>query len=332
MLGQPGVDAVVCSVADHWHAPVILDSLKAGKHVYVIPPLCRYLPEAFDIWDACVRSKRILQLGVFACSDRKWQTAGDLIKAGRIGQVVMLQGSYMRNNPRGEWNYSIQPWATRADVNQAMWERPGKSASEAFDPERYFRWYKYYRYSSGLLSGLLSKKVNPYLMAMGTPEFPKRVAAIGTKPVHSDVHTLGAGERDCPEIIQVLAEFPSGATMSLTSSSVNERGTQEMIRGHQASLILAGDNVELRPEPAFASEIQPERFGPFHWETLENHFTNWIESIRGNQRPNCGIELAVRGQVLLSMAEMSHRLNTVCLFNEATRKVTDAFGKEVVLL
>jgi len=29
----------------------------------------------------------------------------------------MCQGSYMRNTPKGEWNYAIQPWATPADIN-----------------------------------------------------------------------------------------------------------------------------------------------------------------------------------------------------------------------
>jgi hypothetical protein len=40
--------------------------------------------------------------------------------------------------------------------------------------------------------------------------------------------------RDVPEIVQLIAEFPSGMVMHITSSTVNEQGTQEMIRGHKA--------------------------------------------------------------------------------------------------
>jgi predicted dehydrogenase len=332
LLDDRSIDAIFCSVEDCWHARVILDSLEAGKHVYVLPPLCRYLPEAFAIWDASVRANKIVQVGVYACSSPKWQTAAEVVRQGRLGPVVMVEAYYMRNTPRGEWNYIIPPCVTRDDVDESVWNQPGTVAPPSFDPERFFRWRKYYRFSSGLLSALLPHSVYPCLMAFNPSEFPRRVAAMGTKPVHSDSRTPGAGERDCPELIQVIAEFPSGATMCLTSSSVNAQGVWQTIRGHKASLADRGNKLELIPEPAFAPEIQSEIFGPFAWETSEKHFTNWLESIRGNEQPTCGIDLAVRAQVLLSMAEMSDRLNTVCLFDAATRTATDAFGKKLSLV
>ena len=58
-------------------------------------------------------------------------------------------------------------------------------------------------------------------------------------------------------------------------------------------------------------------------------FTNWIESIRGNQKPNCGLELAVRVQTLISLAEISERKSVTCCFDAATRTVHDGFGDEI---
>ena len=37
----------------------------------------------------------------------------------------------------------------------------------------------------------------------------------------------------------------------------------------------------------------------------------------------------VRAQTVISLAEMSQRLNMTCLFDEKTRKITDGSGKEV---
>jgi hypothetical protein len=34
LLERKDLDAVFCSTVDHWHAPVSIDSLNAGKHVY----------------------------------------------------------------------------------------------------------------------------------------------------------------------------------------------------------------------------------------------------------------------------------------------------------
>jgi len=60
-----------------------------------------------------------------------------------------------------------------------------------------------------------------------------------------------------------------------------------------------------------------------------SHEKNWFDSIRANKQPNCGIDLAVKVQTVISLAEMSDRLNVMCLFNEKTRKITDGSGKEL---
>jgi len=333
LLEDKSIDAIVCATVDHWHAPVTIDSLNAGKHVYVEKPMCRYLPEAFAIYDAVKSSKKVLQVGSQGCSDQKWHAAAKLIKDGKIGAVVMSQGSYMRNTPKGEWNYNIQSWATKDDVNWQMWLGPKiKTRKPDFDPDDYFRWRKYYRYCAGLLGDLFPHKLHPYMLATGNPQFPLRVAAIGTRKVMTDKMTPGTPMRDVPEIIQLIAEFPDGMVMHITSSTVNEQGTQEMIRGQKGSLYMAGNRVELKPEKPFSEEIDPETVGPFPAESIPAHHQNWFDSIRSNKEPNCGIELAVRVQTVVCLGEMSDRLSTMCLFDEKTRKVTDGNGKELPII
>jgi predicted dehydrogenase len=333
LLAEKNIDAVVCATVDHWHARVSIDAMKAGKNVYVEKPMCRYLPEAFEIWDTVKATGKVFQVGSQGTSDLKWHKAAEVIKAGKIGAVVMSQGSYMRNTPKGEWNYNIMPWASKDDINWKLWVGEQIKAKKAdFDPDDYFRWRKYYRYCAGLLGDLFPHKLHPYMLATGNPEFPTRVAAIGTRKVETDKKSPGTPMRDVPEIIQLIAEFPSGMVMHITSSSVNEQGTQEMIRGQKGSLYLSGNKVEMKPEKPFTEEIDPESFGPFPAESIPAHHKNWLGAIRGQNKANCDIELAVRVQAVVALGEMADRLSTMCLFDEKTRKVTDGSGKELPLV
>jgi len=329
LLERKDIDAVVCSTVDHWHTRVSIDSMNAGKHIYVEKPMCRYITEAFDIYDTCKKTGKILQVGSQGCSDMKWHKAAEWIKAGKIGPVVMAQGSYMRNNNKGEWNYAIQSWCTAQDLNWKMWLGDQIKKKKDFSADDYFRWRKYYQYCAGLLGDLFPHKLYPYVLATGNPEFPLRVAAVGSKKVLTDKLTPDTPIRDCPEIIQMIAEFPSGMVMHITSSSVNEIGTQEMIRGHKATLTMAANRVELKPERPFSEDIDPETSETFPPESIPAHHKNWFDSIRANKPPNAGIELAVRVQTIISLAEMSERLSEMCLFDWQTRKITNGSGKEL---
>jgi predicted dehydrogenase len=121
LLDQKDIDAVVCATVDHWHATVSIAALKAGKHIYVEKPMSRYLGEAFDVYDTVKSTGKVFQVGSQGCSDMKWHKAAEWIQAGKIGPVVMSQGSYMRNTPAGEWNqYKIQAWCTPEDINWMM--------------------------------------------------------------------------------------------------------------------------------------------------------------------------------------------------------------------
>ncbi len=330
LLARKDIDAIFCATVDHWHGRVSIDAMNAGKHVYVEKPMTRYLGEAFEVYDTVKKTGKVFQVGSQGCSDMKWHQAAEWVKGGKIGPVVMSQGSYMRNTVKGEWNYTIQDWAKANDINWNAWLGPDvKARKKEFSADDYFRWRKYYPYCGGLLSDLFPHKVHPYMLATGNPEFPLRVAAVGSKKIHTDKNSPGTPERDVPEIVQLIAEFPSGMVMHITTSSVNEQGTQEMIRGHKASLYMAGNKVELKPEKPYSEDIDPEVSQQFPVESIPAHQKNFFDSIRASKLPNCNIELAIRVQTVLSLGEMSERLNMMCLFDEKTRTIKSGDGSVV---
>ena len=333
LLERKDVDAVVCATHDVWHANIACDAMEAGKHVYCEKPMTRYLGEAFRVHDVVKKTGMIFQVGSQGCSAGGWHKAAELIKGGKIGQLVWSQGYYCRNNPKGEWNYAIEQESTAANIDWETWEGQVKAKSP-FSADRFHRWRKYYPYCGGLLGDLVPHRLHPLMLASGNPEFPNRVVSIGSKNVHSDKNTPGTPERDVPEHVQLTAEFPSGYMLTVTCSTVNAKSPGFVIYGHKATLNMAdqGQRLELLPERDFTEDIDPLTITGLQPEDIRVHEKNWFDCIRANKQPNAGIDLAIRVQTVISLAEMSERLKLVCLFDEKTRKITDGFGKEVPAL
>jgi hypothetical protein len=112
---------------------------------------------------------------------------------------------------------------------------------------------------------------------------------------------------------------------------VNSRSPGFAIYGHKATMNIgdSGNVIELVPERPFTEEIEGEKFAGMQAEDIRMHEKNWFDCIRSGKEPNAGIELAIRVQTVISLAEMADRLNMTCLFNEKTRKITTGDGKEV---
>lgn len=340
LLERKDIDAVLCATHDPMHTRISIDAMEAGKHVYCEKPITRYLHEAFQIYDAVKRTGKVFQVGSQGCSAMAWHKAAELIRGGKIGTLVWSQGYYCRNNPAGEWNYKIDPESSPETIDWNKWLGP--VSKRPFSADSFRRWRKYYPYCAGLLGDLVPHRLHPLMLATGNPEFPKRVVSIGTKNVHTDKNTPDTPERDVPEHVQLTAEFPSGLMLTVTCSTVNSKSPGFVIYGHEASLEIAdqGNAIQMVPERAFADKFEglseTERkdlsIDPvkgLQAEDVRTHEKNWFDCIRSGKTPNANIELAVRVQTVISLAEMSERLKIACLFDETTRKITTEAGKEV---
>ncbi len=321
LLERKDIDAVVVATVDQWHCEVACDALEAGKHVYGEKPFARYLDEGFRIYDTVKRTGKVFVVGSQFCGDRKYHQAAEWIRAGKLGPLVWAQGSYCRNNPKNsEWTYPVDPGANEGNLDWKRWL--GRTPKMPFTPERYFSWHKYYAYNSGILGNLLSHTFLPLLLATGASEFPRRVACTGTRKVSMD--------REIPDTTHLLAEMPSGLTLCVVGSTVNEIGLAEMIRGRQATLYFASgqDQVALKPERPFAEEIEPLDFrGAKTSGDLALLEKNFFDCIRTGATPFANVDLAIRAHSILCLAEMSERLGLMLFFDGEARKITTGEGK-----
>ncbi|MDB6067888.1 MAG: hypothetical protein JWR26_4096 [Pedosphaera sp.] len=330
LLERKDIDAIVVATHDVWHAPITIDAMEAGKHVYSEKPMTRYLDEAFRVHDTAKRTKSVFQVGSQGCSAVGWQKCAELISGGKIGTLVWGQGYYCRNSIGGEWNYSIDTESSPTTIDWARWQGSVKK-KVPFNADYFHRWRKYYPYCAGLLGDLVPHRLHPLVLASGNPEFPVRVSCQGTKNVHADKNTPETPERDVPEHIQLIAEFPSGYMLTITCSTVNAKSPGFALYGHKATMNIgsSGERIELVPEREFSEDVDPLTLDGLQPEDIRVHEKNWFDCIRSGKAPNANIDLAVRVQTVISLAEMSNRMNMTCLFDEKTRKITGGDGKEV---
>jgi len=246
---QKDIDAVVVATPDHWHGRIGFDTLMAGKHLYIEKPFTRQLDEAFRIYDAAKETGLHVQVGSHGCSDTKYLHARELVKKGTLGQMLWAQGSYCRNNPNGEWNYTIEPELTPQTIDWKTWLGP--APKREFSPERYFRWRKYWDYGTGIIGDLWPHRLHPLMLAMNLNEFPKSVSCIGSDMCHADSRRAADGKpngapRDVPDTTMMMVEFPSGISIMLAGSTVNERGFEDVIRGAKANLVRGATGCKWR--------------------------------------------------------------------------------------
>ncbi len=323
LLERNDIDAIVVATVDNWHAAVAIDAMNAGKHVYGEKPLARYLGEGFEIYDTVKRTGKVFQMGSQYCADPMFHKAAEWIKAGKIGPLVWAQGSYCRNHPKNsEWTYTADPDANPGNLDWERWQ--GRARKVPWDANRYFSWHKYYDYNSGILGNLLPHKFLPLMLATGTPEFPRRICCTGTRKVSLD--------REITDTTHLLAEFPSGLTLIVAGSTVNEQGLPDMIRGRKGTLYFStGQNkLEFKPERPFTDELEADGFADAapigQLPPIEK---NWFDCIRSGATPFANIDLAIRAHTVLCLAETAERLSMTLLFDEATRKVRTGDGKVI---
>lgn len=325
LLDNKDIDAVVIATPDHWHGRIALDTLLAGKHVYVEKPMTRRLDEAFKIFDAAKETGLHVQVGSQGCSDPKYLHARDLLKSGALGQVLWAQGSYCRNNPRGEWNYAIDPEATAQTVDWKTWL--GQAPKRDWSPERFFRWRKYWDYGTGIIGDLWPHRLHPLMLAMNLNEFPKSVSCIGSDMVHADARLGPDGQpfgerRDVPDTTIMMVEFPSGVSIVLAGSTVNERGLEDVIRGTKANLTMGGNRLQVVPERPFVDQVDARDETPADaGESHLKHMRNFLESLRADVAPNCSEDLGIRVQAVVSMAEAAFRKGRQVRFDERKREI-----------
>src|SRR6202012_2782332 len=99
ILAIKDVDAITIATPDHWHTPMAIDGLQAGKHVYVEKPCSHNPAEGALLVRAQEKYGKLEQMGTQQRSSPHTIEVVDKIHNGLIGRAYYAKAWY--SNTRG---------------------------------------------------------------------------------------------------------------------------------------------------------------------------------------------------------------------------------------
>ena len=205
ILARRDVDAVVIATPDHWHRQAAVDSMHAGKDIYLEKPMIHVYPDGPAIIEAARSTSRICQVGSQRVSSILYSKAKELLAAGAIGKLNMVTARWDRNSSTGAWNYTVPPDASPVTCD---WPRfLGSAPKIPFSAERFFQWRKWHDYGSGVAGDLFVHLFSGTHFITGA-NGPTRAMATGGLRYWKD-------GRDANDVLLALFDYPQGFNLSL---------------------------------------------------------------------------------------------------------------------
>ncbi len=321
LLDHPDIDAVFIATPDHWHAPVAIDALKAGKDIYLEKPMTRTAEDAKKLWEVWRKTDRVLQVGVQGTSSDHWWKARQVIESDMIGPPVWVQASCSRNcGTEGEWNWKIDPEASPdapgdANVDWNTWL--GNAPRRPWTPDRFFRFRKFWDYSGGIATDLMYHRLAPLNIALG-PDFPWRVVGTGGVWIQHDT-------REVPDTFFLNADYPREYSINIVSSMANDVGVEDIIRCLKGTIYVEKDHLVLEGNGPYIDEFKKKYGHERVWVELEpraDHTTNFLDCVRSREKPDLDCDTAFKVMVAIAMSVESYRKSDFLYYDDRSLRVT----------
>jgi len=154
LLAHPDVDAVMNSTPDHWHIPISIAALRAGKDVSCEKPITLSIAEGRALCTAVERHARVFRVDSEFRSIAYFRRACELVLNGRIGKVRTIRTGV----PAGDRGCSPQPaMPVPRELDYDLWLGPAPLApytlNRVHTPHSYARpgWMRIRDYCDGMI-------------------------------------------------------------------------------------------------------------------------------------------------------------------------------------
>src|SRR4051812_25521068 len=140
LLDDKAVDALVIATPHHWHCPIALRALAAGKDVYLEKPASHVFREGRLLVESACKHKRVVQHGTQMRSGEVTAKAAEVIASGVLGEVKMTKAW---NCQRQENPKSVPDGDAPKGVDYDLWLGP--APKRAFNRHRYHGSWRVFR-------------------------------------------------------------------------------------------------------------------------------------------------------------------------------------------
>lgn len=152
LLAKNDIDAVIIATTDCWHAQVTKDALASGKAVYCEKPMVYKISQGPEVIAAQKKTGKVLQVGSQRVSSIGLAKAKELLAAGEIGKLNMVNAVYDRQGSIGAWEYTIP---NDASAETTDWEEFIKVTGKMpYDAKKFFWWRAFNQVGTGVAGDL----------------------------------------------------------------------------------------------------------------------------------------------------------------------------------
>jgi predicted dehydrogenase len=301
VLELKDIDAITIATPDHWHTPMAIYGLKAGKHVYVEKPCSHNPGEGALLLRAVQKYGKVVQMGTQQRSSAHTIEIIDKIHNGLIGRAYYAKCWY--NNTRKSIGIGKEaPVPQQLDWD--LWQGPAPRQPYKDNVQPYnWHWFRVWGTGETLNNG--THEVDVCRWALGV-DYPNRVTASGGRYAYKDdwqfYDTMNTSFEYHDKVLTWEGTCCNGMRYF-------NRGRGSIIEGTKGTVLLDRDGYEvydlggkkINEFKVGASTSTADLVGAD--SMTDAHFANFIAGIRKGQKLNAPISV---GNVAVTMLQLSN--------------------------
>jgi predicted dehydrogenase len=243
LLDSKDIDAVLIGSPDHWHKDHAIDTMAAGKDVYVEKPLCRTRDDAPQMVKAARLHDRICQVGMQQRSGQIYIDARDqFVKSGALGRIAHIDAVWHSPIPRA---LPTEPVEKPSNLD---WIRfLGPVPYRDWNPGQYLNFRAFLDFNGGKLTDFGHHWIDVVHMYMGERAPRSAVFAGGIFYDQGD-------DRNAPDTCNALFEYDKFSVMFQSNAVSTSTPEGVTFHGEKGKLFVNRSRYEFTPP---GREAQP---------------------------------------------------------------------------
>lgn len=326
VLEDKKVDAVAIATPEHWHAPMAIMAMQAGKHVYVEKP-CSHNPYENELLVAAQKKyAKVVQMGNQQRSSRSSALAVKEIGEGIIGDVYAAKAFYANTRK------SIGKGKVVGVPNHLDWELwQGPAPREEFRNNIHpYNWHWFKTWGTGEIHNNGTHELDICRWALSV-DYPTRVVSAGGR-----LHFKG-DDWEWFDTQMASYEFEGGKTITWEGRSCNgfkpiagrgatifgTEGTIYLNRSKYELFDLKGKKIKTEKEGNQGTANNTSDTTGFSGLTVE-HMRNFVNAIRVNEKQNSPIADAAISTQLCHLGNIAQQTGESLQVDNTTGKVLNS--------
>lgn len=323
ILEDKDVDAIFIATPEHWHAPMAILALQAGKHVYVEKP-CSHNPHENELLVAAQNKYgKKVQMGNQQRSAKTSKMAVDDIRNGVIGEVFKGEAYYSNNRESIGKGKAIDVPPT---LDWELWQGPAPREGYR-DNIHPYNWHWFRNWGTGEIHNNGTHEIDICRWALGV-NLPETVTSFGGKYTYDD-------DWEFVDNQQVTYTFPGEKFITWTSHSrgimkperpgrgatiYGSKGVIELDRNFYKLYDLAGNLIKNEEEDSISATLNTQGIGGLDID----HVANFFNAIRKDISLNSDINEAGVSTMLCHLGNMAQDAGHTLKIDTKTGKVLNS--------